>query len=110
MYKIPDKVVQFIKKTMETWREELTGGKILAEVKIQRGKFQGQKLLPLLLFVIAMMSLNHILRNCTAEHKLSKLQKKINMLMYIDNIKLFAKSERELEPLIQTVRICSKDI
>ena len=26
MYKIPDQVVQFIEKTMETWREELTAG------------------------------------------------------------------------------------
>ena len=35
MYKIPDQVVQFIKKTMETWRRELTaGGKSLAEIKI----------------------------------------------------------------------------
>ena len=27
MYKIPDQVVQFIKKTMQTWRVELTAGK-----------------------------------------------------------------------------------
>ena len=38
MNKIPDKVIQFIEKTMETWKVELTaGGKGLAEVKIQRG-------------------------------------------------------------------------
>ena len=32
-------------------------------------------------------------------------QKKINHLMYMDEIKLFAKNEKELENLIQTVRI-----
>ena len=49
MYKIPNHVVQFIEKTMETWKVELTaGGKTLAEVKIQRGIFQGDALLPLL--------------------------------------------------------------
>ena len=30
--------------------------------------------------------------------------------MYMDDIKLFAKNERELETLIQTVRIYSQDI
>ena len=57
-----------------------------------------------------MMLLNHILRKCTARYKLSKLQEKINHLMNKDDIKLFAKNEKELETLIQTVRIYSQDI
>ena len=57
-----------------------------------------------------MMSLNHILRKCTARYKFSKSQEKINHLMYMDDIKLFAKNEKELESLIQTVRIYSQDI
>ena len=80
------------------------GGKSLAEVKIQRGIFQGDAL-SLLLFVIAMMPLNLILRKCTARYKLSKLQEKINHLMYMDDIKLFTKSKKELETLIHAVRI-----
>ena len=72
MYKIPDQIVQFIVNTMQTWRVELAaGGKGFAEVKIQRDIFQGDALSPLL-FVIAMMPLNHILRKCTAGNKLSK--------------------------------------
>ena len=47
MYKIPDQAIQFIEKTMETWRVELTvGGKSFVEVKIQRGIFQGNALSP----------------------------------------------------------------
>ena len=66
MYKIPDQVVQFIENTMETWRVELTaGGKSLAEVKIQRGIFQGDALSPLL-FVIVMIPLNRIFKKRTA--------------------------------------------
>ena len=42
--------------------------------------------------------------------KLSKLQEKINHLMYIYVITLFAKNENELETLIQAVRIYSQDI
>ena len=84
-------------------------GKNLAELKIQRGIFHGDALSPLL-FVIVMMALNHILMKCTARYKLTKSQEKINHLMYTDDIKLFAKNEKELETLIHTVRIYSQDI
>ena len=49
-----------------------------------------------------MMSLNNILRKFIAGYKLSKLQAKIIHLMYMDDNKLFAKNERELETLIQS--------
>ena len=51
------------------------------------------------------MPLNHILRKCTARYKLSKSQENINQLMYMDDIKQFAKNEKELETLTQTVGI-----
>ena len=110
MYKISNEVINFIKKTMKTWRVELTaGGRSLAEAKIQRGIFQGDVQSPLL-FIIAMMPLNHILRKCTARYKCSRLQEKINHVMYMDDVKLFVKNEKELETLIHTVRIYSQDI
>ena len=40
------------------------------------------------------MPLNHILIKCTAGYKLSKSQETINHLMYIDDIKLFAKMKK----------------
>ena len=61
---------------MENWKVELTtGSEILAEVKIQRDIFQGHALLPLV-FVIAMMPLNYILRMCTGCYKLLRSQEK----------------------------------
>ena len=110
MYKISHEVINFSWKTMKTWRVESTaGGRSLAETKIQRGIFQGDALSPLL-FIIAMMSLNHILRKCTVGYKLSRLQQMINHLMYMDVIELFAKNEKELEIRIHAVRIYSQDI
>ena len=66
MYKILHKVLNFIEKTMKTWRVELTaGGRSLVEIKIQRGIFHGDAISPLL-FIIALMPLNYLLRKCTA--------------------------------------------
>ena len=91
MYKTSDEVINFIDKTMKTWRVELTAeGRRLAEVKIQRGIFQIDALSPLL-FMIAMMPLSHVLRKCTAGYKLSRSQEEVNHLMYMDDIKLYAK-------------------
>ena len=56
------------------------------------------------------MPLNHILRKCIAGYKLSGSQEKINHLMYMDDIKLFAKNEKELEAHIHAVRTYNQDI
>ena len=57
---------------MKNWRVELiAGGKSMAETKIQRGIFQGDALSPLL-FIIAMMPLNHIPRKCTVGYKFGR--------------------------------------
>ena len=112
MYKISDEVINFIEKTMKTWRVELTaGGKRLAEAKILRGIFQGVVQSPLQ-FLIVMMPLNHILKKCTAGYKLTKSQEKINHLMCMDDIKQLArnKNEKERENLIHAVRIYSQKI
>ena len=54
-----------------------------------------------------MIPLNHILRKFTVGYQLSSSKEKINHLMYMDDIKLFAKDEKELETLIHTVRTYS---
>ena len=104
MNKISNKVINFITETMKNRKVELT-----AREKTLRGIFQGDELSPLL-FVIAMIPLIYILRNCAVGHKLTKLKRKINHLIYMDKIKLSAKNEKELETLIRTIGIYSHDI
>ena len=83
MYKISDEVINFSEQTKKIWRVELTtGGRNFAKTNVQRGIFQGNTLSSLL-FIIAIMPLNHILRKCTAGFKRSKMQEKINPPMYI---------------------------
>ena len=102
MYKISHEIINCNEKTMKNWRVELKAGvKSMAETKIQTGIFQGDAQSPLL-FMTAMMPLNYILRKCTDGYKLNRPQEKINHLMYMDDIKLFAKNEKELETLTHT--------
>ena len=55
-----------------------------------------------------MMPLNHTPRKSTAEYKHTKPQEKINPLMYMDDIKLFAKNENKSETQIHAVIIWSQ--
>ena len=75
-------------------QEKLENGTELAEMKIQRGIFKGDDL-STSLFVIEVIPLNHILRKGTESYKFTKYQEKINHLLYMDDIKLFAKNEKE---------------
>ena len=60
---------------MKNWKVELTAGKKIARVKIQRDIFQGDALSPSL-FVIAMILLNHILRKSTEALQIYKITRK----------------------------------
>ena len=76
------------------------------EEKIKRALLEGDAL-SLLLFILAIMPPNYIIRKCTSGFKLHELQEKITYLMYMYAIELLAKNENDLETLIQEVRIYS---
>ena len=79
---------------MEKWNTELTGGQnVLGTVKIRRGIFHGDRLSPLL-FVLAMVPLTLILRKTKIFDETKKGGGKINHLMFMDDIKLFAQKIR----------------
>ena len=56
------------------------------------------------------MPFNHILRICIHGYKLHKSEEKIYHLIYMDDIKLFAKNLKELETLTHAVGIYNEDI
>ena len=76
--------------------ENLESGIDSRKKKLRRGRRRRgifpEDALSLLQFIIPRMQLTHILRKYTAEYKLSGSQEKINHLIYMDDIKLFAKN------------------
>ena len=68
-------------------------------MKIKKYIFQGD-VLPSQLFLFEIIPLNHILRRYIGGYKLDTSQEKINPLTYMDDVKLFTKTEKELETLM----------
>ena len=66
--------------------------------------------LPIMWKIITAQIREETLRKYTAGYKLSRLQEKINPLMFMDDNRLFSKNEKELETLIHAVRIYSRYI
>ena len=76
---------------------------------IIRGIFQGDSLSPLL-FIISLIPLTMILNKMKHGYQFSTDGQRINHLLYMDDLKLYSRAEKELNSLVETVRIFSKDI
>ena len=68
----------------------------LGEVEIKGGIFQGDFLSPLV-FVLALILLNLILRKEKAAYEFSESKEKINHLLFMDDLKLYSRSEKGLD-------------
>ena len=96
--------------SMEKWKVMLCSGNfVLGEVEIKRDIFQRDFLSPLV-FVLALIPLNLILKKVKAEYEFSESKEKINYHLFMDDLKLYSRSEKRLDSLVQTVRVFSEDI
>ena len=108
LVQVSENIVQFIRKSMKNWNTRLTSCReYLANVDIRSGIFQLDSLLPLLL-VICMITLTQILRKVESGYTL-KNGEKLNHLLFMDDLKIFAKSECEVNGLVSTVQILNND-
>ena len=57
-----------------------------------------------------MIPLTLLLRKVKLGYVLRNDQMRISHLLFMDDLKLYGKNEREIESLVQTVRIYSEDI
>ena len=110
MFGIAENLRTFLEKNMQQWRLSLmANGEDLGEVNVKRGIFQGDSLLPLL-FVLSMVSLSLILKKVNACYKWAKKEYKLNHLLFMDDLKLYAKSEEQTNTLVRTLYVFSTDI
>jgi hypothetical protein len=109
LYKVSNNITSFIERSMENWETSLTiKGEKLGQVRIRSGIYQGDAISPLL-FCLAMNPVSQLVKDTGLGYKLKSGQR-VSHLLYMDDLKLYASSERALDNLVQTVRIFSDDI
>ena len=110
MFGIAKNVEMFLKDSMTRWQTELTVyGESLEEVKIKRGIFQGDSLPPLI-FILCMVPLPMVLRKMNEGYDFKGKEIKVNHLLFIDDLKLYGKSEGLINTLANTVQLFCEDI
>ena len=109
---IAKNVGSLIGNTMSSWCTVLSsGGKDLGRVDIDRGIFQGDSLSPLL-FILIMIPLTVLLRKEKLGYRFTKDNSGnyLNHLLFMDDLKLYGRTEDELEQLVSVVERFSRDI
>ena len=110
MVGVAGNLINVVKKSMRSWKTNLfSDGKLLGTVSINRGIFQGDSFSPLL-FVIALLPLTQVLRETEMGYQLEKNGPKISHMLFMDDLKLFGKTDNEIDSLVQTVQQWSADI
>ena len=110
MFGIADNLINFINASMPSWSTNLyCNNSLLGNVKIRRGIFQGDSFSPIL-FVIALIPITLVLKKTNMGYNLSKEGPTINHMFFMDDLKLFARNENEIDSLVQTVQACCGDI
>ena len=62
------------------------------------------------MFVLTLIPLSLILRKAKAAYQFSESKEKINHLLFMDDLKLYSRSEKGWDSLLHTVRVFSEDI
>ena len=106
---VAENIKSFLANSIEKWKIILcSGNSELGEVEIKRGIFQGDSLSPLV-FVLALIPLSLILRKVKAAYEFLESKERVNHLLYMDDLKLYRRSENGLGSLVQRVRVFSED-
>ena len=115
LYKIDPTTSNFIIQSMQTWKTKMhlhhkNGTVTTKTILIRRGIFQGDSLSPLL-FCICLFPLTNMLnRTNIGVHISKRKQKRINHLLYMDDIKLFANGDRNMNRLMNLLKTFNTDV
>ena len=109
LFGVAENIKCFLVNSMEKWKVMLCSrNSELGEVEIKRG-FSRRFFIPFM-FVLALIPLTLILRKAKAAYEFSESKEKIIHLLFMDDLKLYSRSEKGLDSLVQTVRVFSEDI
>ena len=109
MVRVSEEIKHFLSESMKAWRVDLTcNNQSLGRVDVKQGIFSGDSL-SALLFGLCLIPLTLILHKSESTYQFLSNKKKINHLLFMDDLKLYAKNEKGLKSLVQTVRIFSDD-
>ena len=110
MFGVTENIKTSLVHSVEKWRVMLCAGNSeLGKIDTKRGIFQRDSFSPLV-FVLALIPLSLILRKSKAAYDFSGSKEMINHLLFMDDLKLCSHNEEELDSLVQTICIFSKDI
>ena len=84
-----------------------SGNSVLGEVEIKEVIFEGDFLS---LVFLALIPLSLIFRKAKAAFEFSESKEKINHLLFMDDLKLYSRSDKGFYSLVQTVCVFSEDI
>ena len=87
----------------------MSNGEDLRELDVKRGVFQGDSVSPLFFF-LSMGPMLLILRNVKASYECVKKEYKLNHLFFMNDLKLFFKSEEQMDIFVRTAHVFSTDI
>ena len=98
-------LIHFLKSCMSVWETDLhlshSNGFLTSNgMQIKCGIFQGDSLSPLL-FCLAHIPLSQLLNDTGYGYRIEN--RKINHLFYMDDLKIYAKDDTELQKLLHTV-------
>ena len=102
MFGIAKNLTGVVQNSMKQWKTELTAG-------IKKGIFQGLSLSPFP-FALALVPLTLVLRKVKAGYSLGNGLHSINHLLFVDDLKLYGKSENQVDTLVQSIRVVNEDI
>ena len=103
MYKVSEVLVKFLSESMKKWNLWLfCRNTKLCNITVKRGIFQGDSLSPLL-FIMSLFPLSEVVLKKSWGYQF-KPSVVINHLLYMDDLKLYAKNEEQLHRMIAEVK------
>ena len=112
IFKVNEKLKNFLSQAFNLFKTSLTYKNVqIGSIDIKQGIYQGDSLSPLL-FIMTLIPLSTLLNKQTKGYTIgtNKNKEHISHLLFVDDIKLYATSEKNLKNLLHTTERFSNDV